>query len=184
MLNWANEGCTSFLNPKTPNVDLWRKIRCEVGRRGGLRQGGDDHLWFRWQLAHQRAHKNDTTEQRQMRRGKDFNGCDHDFKPKNFGKTGNTVEQDVKVPKEARILRRMPWAGGSLGTVEYLDDIWLQNDTSCSSWETDSVVMTANRVRPNVSSQGELRARAYLNKFSSMCSRSTSHVGDRSAHDA
>ena len=42
--DWMRYGITSSLNPKTPNVDLWRMVYSEINRRGGLQESGDSQL--------------------------------------------------------------------------------------------------------------------------------------------
>ena len=54
---WMIDGCTSFLNHKTPNLDIWRKLYTAIIDRGGLREGnsdGDDFTII-WQPSHTRA---------------------------------------------------------------------------------------------------------------------------------
>ena len=46
--DWMLDGSTSFLHPKTPNVDLWRRVSEEINRRGGLCQDGKRQLCFVW----------------------------------------------------------------------------------------------------------------------------------------
>ena len=59
---------SSVLNPMTPNLDLWRKVVAAIAGRRGLRKDGQRQLWITWQPSHLRAHKQSTTEQRNLRR--------------------------------------------------------------------------------------------------------------------
>ena len=43
---------------------------------------------------------------------KDFNGCDHDLRDKDKVKAKG-MDQRVRIPDEATVLRRMPWAATS-----------------------------------------------------------------------
>ena len=65
------DGCTSILNPKTPNLDLGRLVYHAIKCRGGLKSEGPDMLWGIWQPSHTRAHTGETTEQQNLRRGND-----------------------------------------------------------------------------------------------------------------
>lgn len=53
----------------------------------------------------------------------DFEGCDHDVKPKDACRPKRTKAARVEVPPEAKALRKFPWASRSLGTCEYVEDI-------------------------------------------------------------
>ena len=52
-----------------------------------------------------------------------FNGCDHDVKPKDSCRPKRNKPMKVEVPPEARVLRKFPWATRCLGTCEYVEDI-------------------------------------------------------------
>ena len=173
--DWMINGITSFLNPKTPNLDLWRLVYDQINKRGGLSPSGPNLLCFVWQPSHTRAHDGETAEQKFLRRGndaadvyanwgrmlnvdisevkkatqvlfskakawalwighasylqyaKEWSGCDHDLKPKGAAAKPKNQKQEVKVPVEAKVIRRMPWARSSLGTIEYLEDLWQQD---------------------------------------------------------
>ena len=62
----------------------------------------------------------------QLQYSEKFPGCDHDLRSgaKRLEKDAN---HKVRTPKEARILRRMPWARNCFGAVEYTHDLWLQD---------------------------------------------------------
>ena len=60
----------------------------------------------------------------------------------------------------------MPWARSSLGTIEFLDDLW-QQDVAASSLET---ISSAGRVIDAVRQHGTAKERAYLDS----CARSMS----------
>ena len=64
-------GFTSMLNPKTPNVDLWRRVVDIIQSRGGMCKEGPDQLWAQWQPAHLRARSDETMLDRNLRRGND-----------------------------------------------------------------------------------------------------------------
>ena len=53
----------------------------------------------------------------------EFNGCDHDVKPKDISRPKRAKQMKVEVPTEAKVLRKFPWAAKSLGTCEYVEDI-------------------------------------------------------------
>ena len=205
--DWMHHGTTSFLHPKAPNVDLWRKVYDEVNRRGGLHASGSRQLCFAWQPSHTRASDCETEEHKFLQRGNDaadyyanlgralhvdisqcvmetqtrskrakawacwighasflqysrlWEGCDHDVKPKGAVANPKNIRQDVKVPCEAKVIRRMPWARSSLGTIEYLDDLW--NDDCSPHDEHDCSPHVAHTIR----ARGTLAEIAYLERF-------------------
>ena len=69
--DWMLKGCTDFLNPKTPNLDIWRKLYTAILDRGGLREGRDDgdNFTIIWQPSHTRAKISETAEMKHLRRG-------------------------------------------------------------------------------------------------------------------
>ena len=71
----------------------------------------------------------------------DFEGCDHDLRSTVRDKT-KPCSQKVRVPEEAKILRRMPWAKASLGTVDYTGDLW-QQESKPQSLPAPDVAMQA-----------------------------------------
>ena len=214
------------MNPKTPNLDIWRNIYDEVKRRGGLKADGDQMLKLIWQPSHTRAHKGESHEQRHLRRGndaadffanrgrelhgdytemitkvkahytvavnlarwlgkasslqydKDWNLCDHDVKPKGKHASDRAAKQDVAIPVEAKVIRRLPWARSSLGTIEFLDDLWTQDSTSHHPPD-DIVTLVANAAHnpPNVGSSNA--ERAYVDKFHRVMSTQSSSVKGR-----
>ena len=208
MSRWMGEGRTTFLNPKTPNLDLRRRIYDEVRKRGGLCDRGNKQLSFVWQPSHTRAHEGETAEQKHLRRGNDaadfyanrgwemhndisevrsrlkacydvaihwarwlghasllqyskgMDGCDHDLRPKIAMAKAKNLRQDVKLPVEAKVIRKMPWARSSVGTIEYLDDLWQQDDIS-----SDKLDSTESEVVHQVRKHGTISERAYVDKF-------------------
>ena len=52
-----------------------------------------------------------------------FEGCDHDVRPKNAPKCKPHKPMKVELPKEAKVIRKFPWATRSLGTAEYIGDL-------------------------------------------------------------
>ena len=55
-----------------------------------------------------------------------FDGCDHHL-PEGTRGEKNRRQIKVQLPEEAAVLRRMPWAVRSLGTIEYVEDIRKQS---------------------------------------------------------
>ena len=224
--NWMLLGDTSFLNPSTPNLDIWRRLHAAITARGGLTEGSDigSNFTIIWQPSHTRASAFETTDMKHVRRGNaaadyfanlgrgvhpsvsdlvirsqarykaakdwitwiekaaavqydpEFGMCDHDKRDKSLIKLKGS-DHRVRVPHEARILRRMPWASNSLGTVEYTNDIWTQERfTHCSGSNipsepavpavpSDSVVARVAEMRNATRVSGSVRVRAYLDKF-------------------
>ena len=66
-------GKTEFLNPKTPNLDLWRKLHAAILDRGGMRENraDDDNFTIIWQPSHTRATVDETACMKHLRRGND-----------------------------------------------------------------------------------------------------------------
>ena len=92
------EGVTSFLNPNTPNVDIWRKLHEAILRRGGLNDSGRDQLIIVWRPSHQRASIGETPEQKV---------ADH------FAKLGRLMNPDVTnmiITTKARYRAAKNWA--------------------------------------------------------------------------
>ena len=213
MLNdWMYYGVTSFLNPKTPNLDLWRKVYVAINRRGGLCPSGSQQLSFIWQPSHTRACDRESVEEKLRRRGNDaadyfankgrelhrdisdiveatkqlfdrakswalwlghasylqyaheWKGCDHDIKPKGHMAKPKSSKQDVHIPREAKVIRRLPWARTSLGTIEFLDDLWVQQGVNEHPESSDS--SGVQRITMAVSKHGTTAERAYQEQFS------------------
>ena len=221
--DWMLSGVTSFLHPKTPNVDLWRKVYHEVNRRGGLCQSGSRQLCFIWQPSHTRATDTESTEEKFLRRGndaadlfankgrllhvdisetvrttkalfdkakawamwlghasylqyaKEWSGCDHDVKPKGSMAKPKNQKQEVKVPPEAKVIRRLPWARSSLGTIEYLEDLWVQDSSPSQGDQFSDQFSIVDTVREH----GTLAERAYLDKFNNTVQGGEQHRGVR-----
>ena len=108
MQDWMREGVTSFLNPKTPNVDVWRLIYEEVMRRGGLKEAGDDQLNIIWHPSHLRAHEGETTEQKYLRRGND--AADRFA---NLGRALHVDITEIRLTMKARFDAAKNWASYS-----------------------------------------------------------------------
>lgn len=213
LLDWLHYGVTSFLNPDTPNVDIWRKIHEAVIQRGGLCADGPNMLTALWQPSHQRANNNENAEMRHLRRGNDcadelanegrrmhpdvsdvvlrtkarycaaknwirwvgtatklrydneLEGCDHDRRPKGLHPV-KSKDFRTRVPKEARVLRRFPWASDSLGIVEYTVDIW--EDSDVEPVNTSVATEAADSIRAAVRVAGNTAEKQYLESFDSM----------------
>ena len=57
-------------------------------QRGGLHREGENQLWIIWQRAHLRAHDQETTDERNLRRGNDT--ADH------YANEGRRLHTDVQ----------------------------------------------------------------------------------------
>lgn len=212
LLDWLYKGVTSFLNPDTPNVDIWRKIHQAVDQRGGLCADGPNMLTAMWQPSHQRARVDESAEMRHLRRGNDcadelanegrkmhpdineivirtkarysaaknwirwigtatklqydneLEGCDHDRKPKSLRQSATKRgDYRVRIPKEARVLRRFPWAVNSLGTVEYIAEIWKESEDV--SLDTSVATKAVNTIRAAARAEGTVAEKRYLDSF-------------------
>lgn len=86
-LNDIANGTKKLLNPKTPNLDLWKLVVRAIFCRGSLRECGPDQLWTQWLPVQTRASRSETTEQRTLRRGND--AADY------FANEGHKVHNDV-----------------------------------------------------------------------------------------
>ena len=79
-------------------------------------------------------------------------------KPKN-------QRQEARLRIESKVIRRLPWARSSLGTIEYLDDLWQQDEMQmddCSQF-----------------SAGTIAERAYLDRFHAAVSSDDKSKGVR-----
>ena len=65
--------------------------------------------------------------------------CDHDTRTETFRRSSGGLCSQPTLPKEARIIRRFPWAGRSMGTQEHRE---LQADSD----GTDNIVGAASTV--------------------------------------
>ena len=93
-----------------------------------------------------------------------FGMCDHDRKDKTLVKAKGE-DQRVRIPREAKVLRRMPWAACSLGTVEYTKDLWSQDDEGGDGVIRDPTVRSVVQMHAVASREGPLPVRSYLDKF-------------------
>ena len=124
---------------------------------------------------------------------KEWQGCDHDLRPKNQHKSKG-ARQDVKVPREARVIRRMPWARTSLGTIEYTEDLWvspLSSSPLCgsplgSSPLDEDLTHTPSRadslydgIIGAVRASGKLVERAYVDVFNRAVGKKRASPGAR-----
>ena len=94
---------------------------------------------------------------------KNFGLCDHDAKDKTITKT-KPIDQRVRIPIEARVIRRMPWAKWSLGTVEYTQDLWNQDPDLTVCENNDPVVRSAASMAASAR-EGSLVIRSYTERF-------------------
>ena len=70
----------------------------------------------------------------------------------------------MDIPVQAKVLRRMPCARTSLGTIQYLDDIWIQKEVSSSNAGPPSPANAMNMLH-GVGTRGTSAEKAYLDSF-------------------
>ena len=57
----------------------------------------------------------------------ELEGCDHHLPERERAAKGRTMIK-VHLPAESTVLRRIPWASRSMGTIEYTDDLRMQQE--------------------------------------------------------
>ena len=68
-ISFAANARKSPLDPKKPNVDIWRNTIVAILERGGLEEIRPDRIWMAWKRLHTRASRKESQEDRNWRWG-------------------------------------------------------------------------------------------------------------------
>ena len=81
------------------------------------------------------------------------------------------------IPTVAKVMRRMPWASNSLGTIKHKEDLWMQEVPKDTN--DDQVVKLARELQSRINSMGSAAEKSYVDRFHSSCSAQCQGQGVR-----
>ena len=164
---WSKRSCEEATMPPTTSRIWTRQLHIDVTDLITLTKARYDAIkhWVAW-----------VGKASQLQYSTEVEGCDHDKKD---GRKCNTAgpKQCARIPTEARVIRRMPWASNSLGTIEYKEDLWTQDATSAV--DDDQVVRQASGLQTRIGEKGSVAEKSYVDSFHNRCSTQCHAAGIR-----
>ena len=91
---------------------------------------------------------------------------DHDLPPEHRCKPSRVKRNQPRLPQQAKVIRRFPWAANSLGTLEYTQDLEDEAEEPVGTAVNIAQTTIADlRERDFSATPDEVRARAYVSAF-------------------
>ena len=113
----------------------------------------------------------------QLQYGSEVVVCDHNVRcDKHQRKDEESSAKSAEVPKDARVIRKMPWAHDFLGTVDHLCEFSAHNEVRVDI--SKPMVVQANTIRAEVLSEVSSVGIAYVGSITQhVRQRQQNHVG-------